>query len=257
MKTLKVVAIVLLLGLVALLCFGCGESFSYTEYIDDGGGVHREFLFLYDKDAADAEAVKEQAIRMMNQYVSDQELEKYATIDASSDGEVCLYLDFPYLTDYYVAYGYTGREENEPSEPTKKGFVERYDVEKESYLSEKNVAYVRSLAEEEFKNFPMDCDFYYTYGTAYKTVKSNGEVKKQDGIYWHTWKIEYGKPSDIKITNYALNGVLVISIIILVFVLSLAVIFAIIIINKKKNANFRATEEIVAGTEDGDVFPKG
>ena len=256
MKALKVVAVLLLLGLVALLCFGCGESFSYTEYVDDGGGVHREFLFTYDKDAADAETVKEQAIRVMEEYVSDQELEKFATINSSVDGAVCLYLDFPYLTDYYVAYGYTGREENEPSEPTKKGFVERYDVKKESYLSAENVAYVRSLVEDAFKDFPMDCDFYYTYGTTYRSVKSNGEVEKQDGIYWHTWKIEYGKPTDIKLISYALNGVLVISAIILVFVLSLAVIFAIIFINKRKNRNFRATEEIVSEAEEGDVFPK-
>ncbi|MBR5987322.1 MAG: hypothetical protein IK037_02025 [Clostridia bacterium] len=256
MRGVKIVAILLLLLSIALLCFGCGESFTYTEYVDGGGNVYREFLFRYGAEAADAEEVKTQAVRAMQRYVSNREFEEYATIDSSVDGEVLLLLYFSSLTEEYIAFGYTGREENDPLEPTKKGVLNRYDVEFDSYLSESNINHVRDLVEEEFKDFPLTCDFYYTYGTTYKSIRSNGDVKEENGIYYHTWKIEYDKPANIVLTEYALNGVVLFSGIILLFVLSLAVIFAIIFINKKKNRDFRASAEDAVTEEDGAPTPK-
>lgn len=243
MKALKIVAILLLLSVVCLAAFGCAESFTYAEYIDEHGEVHHDFLLVYDVTEEDAATVKEQAKKTMLAYVETKGFKEYAAIDDSIDGEVTLHLTFPSVTDYYIACGYTGREENEPNVPAEKGIINRYDTEKSSYLTEASMDFVRSLTEEEYRDFPVLCDFYYTYGTTSKLTESNGEVKKVGNVYYHTWKLDYGSPTNMVISTYSLNGVIVISAIISVFVLSLAVIFVIIIINGKKNKRARAAED--------------
>ena len=235
MRSLKIVAILVLLCFVALFAFGCVEDFSYTTYVDDVGAVHREYLVRYDASAEDAEQVKEEVVRVMRRYVFDQGFADYAEIDTDVDGEVCLYLIFPSQTDYEIAFGYTGREANEPLVPVKKGIIDRYDIEYPTYLTQRNVDYVRTLLSEEYADVPFTCEFYFTYGTTSKTTTSNGEVKEENGIFYHTWKLEPGVSLDAVISVYSWNVVALISIIISVFVLSLAIIFVIIIINKKKN----------------------
>ncbi len=243
MRALKILAILLLLSVVCLAAFGCAESFTYAEYIDEHGEVHHDFLLVYDVSDDDAEIFKEQAKKTMIAYVENKGFMQYAAIDDSVEGEVTLHLTFPSLTDYYIACGYTGREENEPNVPAEKGIINRYDTEKSSYLTEASVNFVRSLTEEEYKDFPVLCDFYYTYGTTSKTTESNGTVKKVGDVYYHTWKLDETSPTKMVISTYSLNGVILVSIIISVFVLSLAVIFVIIIINNKKNKRARADED--------------
>ncbi len=235
MRSLKIVAILILLCFVALFAFGCVEDFSYTTYLDGVGAVHREYLVRYDASAEDAEQVKEEAVRVLRRYVLDQGFADYAKIDTDVNGEVLLSLVFPSQTDYEIAFGYTGREANEPLVPAKKGLIDRYDMTYPSYLTQKNIDYVRTLLSEEYADVPFTCEFYFTYGTTGKTTKSNGEVTEENGIYYHTWKLEPGEPLDAVISIYSWNVVALISIIISVFVLSLAIIFVIIIINKKKN----------------------
>ena len=58
-------------------------------------------------------------------------------------------------------------------------------------------------------------------------------MEERDGIYYHTWKLNYGEDADIVITKYAPNGVILMSIVISIFVLSLAIIFVIIFITRK------------------------
>ena len=257
MKAIKIICVLLLLLVLSLLAFGCAESFTYTEYIDSDGAVHREYLLVYDKEAEDAAEVKAQAVHAMQNFVAAKGVAEYATITDTVEGEVLLHLTFPSITDYYVALGLTGREENTPIEATEKGFIERYDMEIDSYLTDNVIEYVRELVSEEYADFPLACDFYYTYGTVYRTVKSNSdEVKKQDGIYYHTWKLEYGKPANMVITSHYPNGVILICITISVFVLSLIVIFAIIFINKKKNMRLIAAAEDALPTEDGATPPQ-
>ena len=235
MRKLKVVAILLLTATIALLFCGCAESFTYTHYVDLDGAVHHEFLLVYDPTSLDAETVKKQAVQTMQAYVEDNGFGQYAHITTDVDGEVLLSVEFPTATDYYIAGGYTGREANEPTVPTKKGVIDRYDsVDTTSYLNEENITYIRLLTEEEYRAFPLDCDFYYTYGTTSKLTRSNGETEERDGVYYHTWKLRYGEPSEIKLTTYYPNGTILILIVISVFVLSLAVIFVIIFIKKKR-----------------------
>lgn len=244
MRALKAAAILILLCLVALFAFGCVETFTYTTYVDKSGSMHCEFLVTYDASAGDAEEVKEQTVRTMRRYVLERGLTDYAAIDAGVDGEVCLALTFPSQTEYEIVFGYTGREENEVAVPAKKGFfVNRYDYETANYLTDANIQYFRTLLSEEYADVPLTCDFYYTYGTTSKTTTSNGEVKEKNGIYYHTWKFEYGQPSDAVISVYGLNGVVLILGIISVFVLSLAIIFVIIFINKKKSKGLRPSDE--------------
>ena len=250
MKPLKVTLMLLILGAVALLTFGCAaDSFTYTYYVDGNGDVHEDFLLLYDKDADDASDVKQQAIAAMSNYVLAQDFGDYAKITDEVEGEVRLELTFPSMTDYYIALGYTGREPNDPLVPTEKGFIDRYEVKHASYLNENNVEYVRSLVSEEYSDFPLEqCDFYYTFGTTSKLTTSHGDVEEKDGVYYHTWKVNYGEDPNMVLTAYSPNGVIVLSIIISIFILSLAVIFVIIIINRKKKDKLRAAE---VATEDG------
>ena len=254
MKGLKVVAVLLLVGLIALLGCGCAESFTYTEYTDGSGGVHREFLLVYDATSEDAETVKAETVTVMQRYVASKNLSEYAEIDTSVNGEVLLDISFPSVTDYYIALGYTGREENGPTVPSKVGIINTYERETPSYLNDNSLAYVRALTDEEFRDLPLTCDFYYTYGTTSKTVRSNGEVTENDGVFYHTWKLTPGVPSDIEITARGLNGILLFGIGISVFVLSLVIIFVIIYIKKKRDAKKRESAPPsypdVGGTDD-------
>ena len=253
MKGVKIAALLLLVGLIALLFCGCAESFTFTEYTDGNGGVHREFLLTYDEKAEDAETVKAQAIVVMQRYAADKGVSEYAEIDDSVEGEVLLELYFPSLTDYYIALGYTGREENAPATPIKKGLINTYERETTSYLNEASIAYVRSLLDEEFKDIPLTCDFYYTYGTTSKTTRSNGKVTEEGGIYYHTWKLSPDEPADIEITVRALNGILLFVIAISIFVLSLVVIFVIMYItwkNEIKKRTCNSAYQAFDGTDD-------
>ena len=240
MRILKLALVLLILLSLSLLCFGCVYSFTYGEYTDENGVVYREMFLSYDDTAADAEIVKEQAIAAMRGYLSNKGLEEYASIDSSVDGVVFMRLVFPSVTDYYIATGYTGREENEALTPAEtKGLLDRYDFEKDSYLSESNVEAVRLLVAEEYRDFPLEGDYYYTYGTLSKMTTSNGEIKERDGVYYHTWQVGYEEKGQIKISNYALNGVRLVSLIISLFVLSLIILFVIIfIIEKRRKASF-------------------
>lgn len=252
MRKFKVVAILLLTATIALLFCGCAKSFTYTHYIDLDGAVHHEFLLVYDPTSVDAAVVKEQTIQTMQAYVEDNGFSEYARITTDVEGEILLSLDFPSATDYYIATGYTGRDANEPSVPTKKGVIERYEsVDTTSYLTEENITYVRLLTDEDYRYFPLDCDFYYTYGTTSKLTRSNGEREERDGVYYHTWKLKYGEPSEIKLTTYYPNATALVLIVISIFILSLAVIFVIIFINKKKH-NAPAADRGREGTEGED-----
>lgn len=244
MKALRVVAILLMVGILALVCCGCAQSFTYTEYTDENGGVHREFFLAYDLNADDALTVREEAIGVMRRYVESRHLEDYATIDHSVDGEVSLSLYFPSQTDYLTAMtGYTGREENEPITPSKVGFINTYEIERGNYLTENNVDFVRLLTDEGLRDFALeDCTFYYVYGTTSKRITSNGSVRESDGIYYHTWTIEPGKDPNIKLYTKGVNGVILYAVIISVFVLSLIVIFVILYIKKKKEKEQGKTE---------------
>ena len=253
MKLWKVALVVILLISTTLLFFGCGESFTYAFYTDNVGGVHTDITFVYEKDAYDAKEVKEQAIQAMRNYVTARSLNAYATLTSDVDGVVKLELSFPSVTDYYIALGYTGKERNEPYEPTKVGFIDTYEDRQSSYLTEANIRSVRAAVSEEFADFPLDCDFYYTYGTTSKLTQSNGEVEERDGIYYHTWKLNYGEDADIVITKYAPNGVILMSIVISIFVLSLAIIFVIIFITRKKKARRAAAAATDGDAEGGDA----
>lgn len=256
MKGVKVAAILLLAIVLCMTAVGCAQSFTYTEYTDNQGEVHRDFLLVYDPAASDAAEVKEKAVQAMRTYVQARDLTDYAVIDDRVDGEVALYLTFPSITDYYIVLGYTGREENEPTKPTVKGFINRYDLQKESFVTQSNVDFVRALLSEEDRDFPLSCDFYYTYGTTSKTTTSNGEIKEKGGVYYHTWKLKYDEPADMVISVYSPNGIILMSVIISIFVLSLAIIFVIIFIVNKKNKGKDASEPFTESVQDGAEPPK-
>lgn len=231
----KIAAVLILVLLIAVLLCGCAESFTYTEYTDGSGAVHREYLLLYDKDDADAKAIRDQAILVMERYVEKNSLKEYSTIDSATEGQVLLTVVYPSMTDYYIANGYTGREENAPQPtPVQSGIVNVYDRDVSSYLTEKNVTEVISLMDEAFREMPWTTAFYYRYGTTNKTLESNGEKSEENGIYFHTWQIALGEDPGMKIRVRALNGVAVYSVVIAIFVLSLAIIFVIIYVNKRK-----------------------
>ena len=236
MKALKIASILLMAGILVLVCCGCAQSFTYTEYTDANGGVHREFLLTYDLNSDDAETVRDEAVIVMRRYVETRSLEDYATIDASVDGKVAFELFFPSQTEYLTKMtGYTGREENEPANPTEVGFINTYEVTRGNYLTEANVDFVRALTDEGLKDFPLeDCTFYYVFGTTSTRVTSNGSVSESDGIYYHTWTIEPGKEANIKLYTKGVNGIILYSVVIAVFVLSLVAIFVILYIKKKK-----------------------
>ena len=255
MKTVKLIAIILLLAMIALFAFGCGESLTYTFYVDDVGEVHCDYLFRYDAESSDADTVKSQAMIVMKTFVENNGYNDYAVISTDTVGEVSLKLTFPSLTDYYIAIGYTGREENEVNKTSKVGLFNRYDFREESYLTENNIAYVRALTSAEYRDFPLDCDFYYTYGTTSKMTRSNGEVREENGIYYHTWKLEYGEPADILISKYGINGWIVFSAAISLFVLSLVVIFVIIFIKHRKNKRFYVAMGDAESEEVGESEP--
>ena len=251
MKFWKALLIVLLLLICTLSLCGCAESFTYTYYIDGVGAVHVEYLLVYDKESSQAAEVRDQAAAVMKHYVENNGYNDYATISTDVEGEVRLSLYFSSVTDYYIALGYDGREENEPIEPTKIGVMNYYEIERTSYLTENKVAYVRSMTAEEYRDFPMDCNFYYTYGTTSKLTDSNGEKTEKDGVYYHTWKLTYGEESDMELYVYSPNVAIWFSIFISIFILSLVAIFVIINIKRKKDIK-RAAEAALARSESGD-----
>ena len=234
MRKARIVAIMCLCVLVTLLCVGCVESISVTQYVDGGGSLHRIILVSYEANAVDAEELKTEIKTVMNRYVDSHALADYATISEDKDGEVTLDLLFPSLTEYYMWLGYTGREENEGEGATKKGIVDAYDRKIDSYLTEKNVASIRALLDEEYRDLPLTATCYYTYGTTNRSTISNGERSERDGVYYHTWQLAADGSSEMMIRVYGLNVTAIYLIAISVFVLSLAIIFVIIYLKRRK-----------------------
>lgn len=241
MKRLKLLALTLLSGLCLMLFCACAETFTVTSYTDAAGAVHREYLLTYDAAAEDAAEVKEETLSVMRSFIDWRSLADYAVIDDSVEGQVTLRVVFPSATDYYIYLGYTGREENEAVEPTKRGFVDIYDTEIETYLTEQTKEDIRFLMNESYRDLPWDIEFYYRYGTTSRTLKSNGKQTEENGIYFHTWRLDMNGDADMRIRSYHLNAVYLYLIVISVFVLSLAIIFVIIYINKRKEKR-RAAE---------------
>lgn len=253
MRFLKIVAILMLLGLTVFLLCGCGESFVYKTYTDEMGGIHKEYWFTYDKEASDAEEVKAQAKSIMKRFVSDRDLADYAVIDDSTEGQVVLYLYFPSATDYQIALGNTGREKPEEDADRWEGAYVVSDAQLSSYLDTETISEVRGFADEEYADFPLEGTFYYVYGTPYASIRSNGETVQEDGIYYHTWQLYPDSPTQMRLRAYSPNGVILYASIILLFVLSLIVIFVIIYINKKNQRKMRLREiqeEVSMGGED-------
>lgn len=233
-RKVKIISIILLLCLTACLLCACGESFTYRYVVNTSGGFSKEFILKYDPNAEDAASVKENAIATMENYIQSYGYGEYAKVISDTEGEVSLIVSFPSETDYALWAGVTGREANEPVETEKEGLFVYADREIDNYLTDANINQIRALAVEEAKNFPLTGDFYFVYGTPYKSVKSNGTVTEKGSMYYHEWKVTPNADADIKLRSYGLNGILIYLLVILIFVLSLAVIFVIIYIEKKK-----------------------
>lgn len=206
------------------------------EYEDQNGVVHIEYQLYYDKDAADADAIKEETVAVMQRFVHEKDLSEYASIiEDQESGVVRLVLTFPSRTEYKIATGYTGRTANSPKEHHYYKIYDIYDSERTSYLNEESLNKVRALREDPEAELPLEgCDFYYVYGTPFRSISSNGEVYEQDGLYFHKWKLHPEGGDRIVLRSYNLNYALIYGIVIFVFVLSLAVIFVIIYVNKRK-----------------------
>jgi len=238
----KLPFVFLLLLLIAVLFCGCAESVTYTYYMDGSGAVHKIIRFEYDADAEDAEIVKEEAVQVMAKLIIRNDWSDYSEVDTSTDGVVELRVTYPSRTEYAIALGQTGREEHVISEHENEGLLTGYETHS-TFQSDAFDTKVRELLGEGYETVPLTgCDFYYVFGTTYRTTESNADsVEKRDGIYYHTWKLDPTKDRDIIYTQYGLNGVLIYALIILVFVLSLAVIFVIIVNSNRKNkAVFRS-----------------
>ena len=235
MRKLKLFAVILLLLLAALLLCGCGESFTYRYVVNENGGFSKEFIFKYDAQADDADLVKQKAIDAMNAYRDNSDYGEFATIDSETMGVVSLVISFPTAQDYALWSHQTGREGNEPRKTEKEGIFIYLDEEVDNYLTNENVDEIRKLFPLEDRDFALNGKFYFVYGTPYRSVKSNGVVTKEEGVYYHTWEVEPNQKEDILIRRYGLNGIIIYSITLAIFVLSLAVIFVIIYIEKKKS----------------------
>ena len=190
MRKAKILVLILLSVLVMVVCVGCVDTIYVTQYFDGNGKVHRDFLVVYDLNAPDAPALRVEIKKVMSRYVELHDLSEYATISEEVEGEIRMNLLFPSLEDYYMWLGYTGKEENTPETPSKKGVVNAYDRTINSYLTESNVEEIRSLVDEAYRDFSLTSSFYYTYGTTNRSTISNGERTEKDGVYYHTWKIE-------------------------------------------------------------------
>ena len=153
MRKCKIAAVLLLLGLIAFVCCGCGESFVYKAYTDADGGIHKEYQLLYDAKSSDAEVVKAQAVKAMLRYVDDMGLSEYATLHDTTAGEVTLSLYFPSATDYQIACGYTGREKNEAENSKLDGIYKVSETTLDSYLEEETLSKARDYVDEEYRDF--------------------------------------------------------------------------------------------------------
>ena len=253
MRKLPFVCLLLVLSVI-LLC-GCGQSFTYTFYVDGAGAVHQEIRFEYDADAESADIVKAEAERIVAELIIRNDWSEVAEVDSDTEGVVELRVVYPSVTDYYIALGYTGKEENELPDSETHGLLTAYSTS-QSFYSDDFETKARALLGEGYETVSFaGCDFYYVYGTRYRTTKTNADsVEKKGGIYYHTWKVSPGEEQDIVITQYGLNAILLYVLIISLFVLSLAVIFVIIIYNGRKNkAVFRSVEpEFTVMTEGTD-----
>jgi len=239
MRKAKILALTLLCFLVTALFVGCVETVSVTHYLDGNGNVHRDFLVTYDVNSSDASTMREQIKRVMSLYVEIKDLSDFAAIYDETEGEVRLELFFPSIEDYYIWLGYNGREENEAETPAKSGLINAYDRTLDTYLTERNIAEIRALVDEAYRDFPLSAEFYYTYGTTNRSTISNGERTEKDGVYYHTWRIYPEAGGEMAIRIYGLNVTAIYLIAILIFVLSLAIIF-VIMYSKKRNQKRRA-----------------
>ena len=251
MRKLRLTAAILLSLLVAMLCVGCVESVSVTQFVDGGGSLHRSIVVSYDAKAVDAEDNRQVIKDVMLRYVDSHELADFATVSDANEGKVSLDLLFSSLDDYYLWLGYTGREENERETPSKTGIVNAYDREIESYLTEKNIEEVRALLDEQYRDFPLTAKFYYTYGTTNRSTISNGTRSEKGGIYYHTWEIDPDQPNKMMIRLYGLNVTAIYLIAISIFVLSLAVIFVIIYLIKRKERIHAALPHVSSRLSEG------
>jgi len=257
MKKLKIVAVILLLSLSVILLCGCGESFTYRYVVNTTGGFSKEYILQYDPQADDADLVKEKAVAAMKSYAENAGYGEYASVDAETAGQVALKIAFPTAEDYAIWSDQTGREANEVRKTEKEGLFVYADDELDNYLTEENVEAVRSLLSSDVRDFPLNGKFYFVYGTPYRSVKSNGVVTKEDGIYYHTWEVQPDRDEDILIRRYGLNGILLYSLVLSIFVLSLIVIFVIIYIEKKKSRKkyARFAESAAAHMDSAGVKP--
>ena len=234
MRKAKALVILLLCVLLTLLCVGCVDTISVTQYVDAGGSFHRTILVGYDATAPDADELKSEIGKVMDRYIVLHDLEGYAVVTEPKEGEVSLDILFPSLAEYYLWLGQTGREENETEVPVKKGVVDAYDRTIDSYLTESNVEGIRALMDETYRDYPLTAACYYTYGTTNRSTISNGERTEKDGVYYHTWRLDGENQKEMMIRVYGLNVTAIYLIAISVFVLSLAIIFVIIYCKKRK-----------------------
>lgn len=256
----KLLPVCLLLILIVVLLCGCAESFTYTYYLDNSGAVHMDYRFTYDASAEDAEIVKAEAERIVDKLVVGNDWKDISEVDTDTAGVVELRVTYPSLTDYEISSGTTGKEPNKIVAHENEGVLVKYTSTSEDYYSDRFVENVRSILGEGYETVSFSgCDFYYVYGTRYRTTKTNADsVEKRDGIYFHTWKLEPDTKQDIIVMQYGLNGILLYVITISVFVLSLAIISVIIVINNRRNkAVFRSVTSVSTEKTDGETGEEG
>jgi len=239
----KSVLVLLLICFMTVMLCGCAKSFTYSYYIDTAGAVHNDYRFEYDATAEDADVVKTETKRVFNELVEQNSWESISVLDESTAGVMELRVTYPSVADYYIALGRTGKEVDPPQEKENKGILVAYKNTSFDYYSDAFVEKARLILGDGYEDVTFaGCDFYYVYGTRYKSTTSNADsVKEENGLYYHTWKLAPDEDQEIVITQFFLNDVLIYVVIICIFVLSLAAIFVIIVVsNKKYKEKFRS-----------------
>ncbi len=196
---MKKALFVLLIAVIMLTFCGCAEVV-YSVYPTASGGRIMEWTVTLQADqVALAGGDVVQAVRNLMQQEADYRVERgrnaRVEYDESNPLVIKLVESYDSLTDMYIAFGYTGFEQNEAVEkkPISLLFAE---VENElQFVSQEDVDSVAGIFAQYYFYYNVSVEsvsLKYKYGTSYNTVYgvNHDQTYTEGNINFYVWNID-------------------------------------------------------------------
>lgn len=199
---------VLLILILSFAFIGCAEVV-YSSYTTLAGGRVMEWSITLDEDEiakANTDIVDAVIALLQDEANSRIAVGRNAEVIYSEEDPYVVKLreEYESLTEMYIAYGYTGYEENEITESEPINLLYKESINEVSFINQSSIDNLSDRFQSNFSSadfHPENVSLKYVYGTTYDTVYglNHSDSYTKDDINYYVWDIDVTDADNLSI----------------------------------------------------------